>query len=134
MLLCGKPGESLVFGLAWSEVRFCSEPRGGEGVGVVLLYPRRHFFADQASQVEVLAGVAGAHEATQLHGAVGEVGDLKATDPVVPQRRGMNDGLELFSQVFHWNGVVDVKKGGAEDVGGVTGPVLEGILDEVAEG
>src|SRR6266576_4384142 len=45
----------------------------------------------------------------------------------------MDDGLELFSQVFHWNGVVDIKKGGAEDIGGVTRPILEGVLDEVAQ-
>ena len=62
-----------------------SKTRRGECVGVVLLDPGGHFFADQASEIEVVAGVAGADEATQLHGAVGEVGDLQAADPVVPQ-------------------------------------------------
>src|SRR5258707_13086443 len=110
------PREILVSSLVWMDVGMGGETRRGECVGVVLLDPRGHFFANQAPQVEVLAGVAGAHEAAQLHGAVGEVRDLEATDLLVPQRRGMDDGVELFSQVFHWNGVVDVKKGGAEDV------------------
>jgi len=52
------------------------ESGGGEGVRVVLLDPLGHFFADQAAEVEVFAGVARAHEAAELHGAVGEVGDL----------------------------------------------------------
>jgi len=46
----------------------------------------------------------------------------------------MDDGLELFSQVIDGNGVVDVKEGGAEDVGGLTGPILKGVFDEVVQG
>ena len=109
------------------------ETRRGECVGVVLLDPRGHFFANEAAEVEVLAGVAGAHEAAELHGALGEVGDLKAADLPVPEWRGMDDRVELLSQGLHWDGVVDVEKGGAHDVGGVAGPVLEGVFDEVAE-
>src|SRR5271168_1727590 len=46
----------------------------------------------------------------------------------------MDDGFELLAEIFDWNGVVDVEEGGAHDVGGLAGPVLEGVFDEVAQG
>ena len=46
----------------------------------------------------------------------------------------MNDGFELLTESFDGDGVVDVEEGGAHDVGGLAGPVLEGVFDEVAEG
>jgi hypothetical protein len=101
---------------------------------VVLLNPCSHLFADEAAEIEAFAGVAGAHETAQLHGTVGEVGDLKAADPLVPKNRGVDDGVELLAEVFDGDGVVDVEEGGAEDVGGLAGPVSEGVFDEVAEG
>jgi hypothetical protein len=109
------------------------EARGGEGVGVVLLDPGGHLFADEAAEVKVFAGVAGAHEAAELHGAISKVGDLEAADLLVPERGGVDDGLELFAQGFDGDGVVDVEKGGAHDVGGLAGPVLKGVFDEVAQ-
>src|ERR1700730_4638755 len=45
----------------------------------------------------------------------------------------MDDCLELLSQIFDRDGVVDVKKGGAQDVGGLTGPILKRVLDEVVQ-
>ncbi len=110
------------------------EAGDGEGVGVVLLDPLGHLFADEAAEVEALAGVAGAHEAADLHGAVGEVGDLQDAGSLVPERRGVDDGVELLAQGFDGDGVVDVEEGGAHDVGGVACPVLEGVFDEEAEG
>jgi|SRR5271170_7575054 hypothetical protein len=110
------------------------ETCNGECVRVVLLDPRCHLFPNQAPQVEVFAGVAGAHETAQFHGAVGKVGDLQTADPFVPQRRGVDDRLELPSQVLHWNRVVEVEKRSAHDVGGLACPVLKGVFDEVTEG
>jgi hypothetical protein len=110
------------------------EAGGGEGCGVVLLDPGGHLFADEAAEVEVFAGVARAHEAAKLHGPVGEVGDLEAADLLVPERRGVDDGFELLAEGFDGDGVVDVEEGGAQDVGGLAGPVLEGVFDEVAQG
>ena len=45
----------------------------------------------------------------------------------------MNDAFELFAQVFDGNGVVDVKKGGSHDIGGLARPVLKRVFDEVAQ-
>jgi hypothetical protein len=38
--------ETLILSLAWSDVGMGGETRHGEGVGVVLLDPRRHFLAN----------------------------------------------------------------------------------------
>jgi hypothetical protein len=46
----------------------------------------------------------------------------------------VDDAVELGAEGFDGDGVVDVEEGGAHDVGGVAGPVLEGVFDEVAEG
>ena len=106
---------------------------GGEGVGVGSLDEGGHLFADEAAEVEVFAGVAGADEAAKFHGAVGEVGDLESADFLVPEGRGVDDGVELLAEGFYGDGVVDVEEGGAHDVGGLAGPVLEGVFDEVGE-
>jgi hypothetical protein len=106
------------------------EAGGGEGVGVVLLDEGDHLFADDAAEIEVLAGVAGADQAAQLHGAIGQVGDLESADLLVPEGRGVDDGVELVAEGFDGDGVVDVEEGGAHDVGGLAGPVLEGVFDK----
>ncbi len=41
--------------------------------------------------------------------------------------------FELLAEGFDGDGVVDVEEGGAHDVGGLAGPVLEGVFDEVGE-
>ena len=46
----------------------------------------------------------------------------------------MDDRLELFAKVFDRDRVIDVQEGGSENIGGVTGPVLKSVFDEVAEG
>src|SRR2546425_847173 len=83
--VCGVWDDGLVCRLA-CEIGAGGETRGGECVGVVLLDPFRHFLANEAAQVKVVAGVTGTYEAAQFHRAVGEVGDLQAADLLVPQR------------------------------------------------
>ncbi len=46
----------------------------------------------------------------------------------------MDDGVELLAEGFDRDGVVDVEEGRSHDVGGLAGPVLEGVFDEVGEG
>jgi len=93
----------MVWGMVWGVVWAGGEAGGGEGVGVVLLDPLGHFFADQAAKVEVFAGVARAHETAELHGAVGKVGDLETADLFVPERRRVDDGFELLAKGFDWD-------------------------------
>ncbi len=45
----------------------------------------------------------------------------------------VDDGVELLAEGVDGDGVVDVEEGGAHDVGGLAGPVLEGVFDEVGE-
>ena len=110
------------------------EAGGGEGFGVVLLDEGGHLFADDAAEVEVFAGVAGGDEAAEFHGALGKVGDLEAAYLLVPEWGGVDDGVELAAEDVYGDGVVDVEEGGSHDVGGLAGPVLEGVLDEEGEG
>ena len=105
----------------------------GKGVRVVLLDPSCHFFAHITTEIEALARAWGTHEATEFHGAFGEIRDLEAAYFAIPLRRRMNDGFELLAQCIDGNGVVDVEESGAEDVGGRARPVRKGILDEVTE-
>src|SRR5713101_2748240 len=49
--------ETLISSLVWRDVGMGGETRCGECVGVVLLDPRGHFFANQAPQIKVLEGV-----------------------------------------------------------------------------
>src|SRR5215469_10684222 len=64
-----------------------AEARGREGVGIVLLDVGRHLLADEAAEIEVVAGVPRTHKAAEFHGAVAEVGDLQTADLFVPERR-----------------------------------------------
>ena len=71
------------------------EAGGGEGIGVVFADEVHHLFADDAAEVEAVAGVWAGDEAANLHGVLGEVGDLQAADLAVPLLALVDDALEL---------------------------------------
>jgi len=62
---------------------------------MVFAHELNHLFANQATQVETFAGVAGADQATNLHGVLAEVGHLKAAHALVPERTGLHDALQF---------------------------------------
>ena len=73
--------------LVEGHLRQSSEASGRKCRRVILLNPLCHFLADEATKIEAFAGVARAHQAANLHGAVREVGDLQTADPLVPEQR-----------------------------------------------
>ncbi len=105
-----------------------------EGFGVVGADEGEEFFADEAAEAEEGAGVGGADDGAKFGGAFGDVGDLEADGFFVPEVGGFDDAGEFGAEGLDVGGAIDVEEGGAEEVGGATGPVLEGFFHEVGHG
>ena len=68
-----------------------------ERLGVVLLEEGDETLADQAAEVECSGRVVGAHDGAELHGAFGEVGDLKSGRAAVPKFCVLQDTVKLLA-------------------------------------
>ena len=84
---CGGGGGSLTLGY----------PDQREAVGVIGLYEFYQSFPYIATQVEGIAGAAGAHQGADLDGLFGSVGDLHDADAFVPQGVILQQAREFFS-------------------------------------
>lgn len=105
----------------------------GEAVGIVTLEEGDEAFSDEAAQVKGGGSVVGAHDGAELHGAFGEIGDLKSGGAGVPEFRFAQDAVELLADGLDGKGIIHVEKNSADDFGGGVTPVLKWPFNEVGE-
>src|ERR1700719_4244623 len=89
--------------------------------------------ADLATQVPGLAGIARADQCAQFHRVYGHVGNLQPRHLAVPQRALADDFLKLLTQAVHRHRIADPEEDRADLRGTLVGPVLERLLDEIAQ-
>ena len=100
---------------------------------MLLLEEQNQLLADLAAELDQIAAVGSAHQHADFHGAFTEIGDLHREHLLVPQRRGFDHLLRLGAQRFDRRLVVEIHHDEAEQVHALARPVLERLLDEIAE-
>src|SRR5262249_50749734 len=84
-------------------------------------------------QIPRMIGTVCADQRTQLNRLLAGVDHLEVHDRAIPQSTSPHDLLEPAPHPRYRHAVVDPQEHRSDQVGGVPGPVLEGLLQEVGQ-
>lgn len=101
---------------------------------MMLLDESDQLFADCATEIPGGGCVGGGREGADFDGFVGGIGDLQGTDLAIPLRGMVEDSLQFSAERVDGKRIIGIEEDTAEEVGGDTGPILEGSFDEVIDG
>ena len=102
-------------------------------LGVVPLQIFNQCFADQATEIPGITGVARVHERAKLDGMLGGIGRLKNADLSSPEGCGFADTAELLPQFVDGDAVISIDQDVAEQMSAGASPVFERMVEKIGE-
>src|SRR5690606_14815624 len=93
-----------------------------------------HIFTQVAADLESFSCIRCADKQAYLYGTFCRLDNLDNLNQFVPDIRGFHQPFHFRANGIHGNRVIKVQHDCAKNIGGGTCPVLEGLLDKIADG